>query len=141
MFGIKRLCDRTVLVIRGENGHSPLITIQAIEAYQLPEWGRTLNSPAPLQAHFMQSDQSYYSISAMYRRQATSDDPTKEERSEASDYIPTVCISTENAGPLKGITQFRLQPIANPTTGPNEPNFIYKWPLTIWQGHYSAKDQ
>lgn len=112
-----------------------------MEAYDLPKWGETVELPFPVQANFVHSNQTNYQISSMYRRQATSDEPTEEERKAAFNYFPTVCISVEATTPAKGITQYRLFPSYDVMPAPLEPRFVYEWPLSVWQGHYSEHDK
>lgn len=138
IFAIKLLCDGSILLVRGDDGHSAELSLHAIEAYAIPEWKSTSVSPAPLQCNYVQSNQKNYYISAMYTRQATSDNPSEEEIIKAQGYLPTVTISVESAHPIKGITQYRLYPMYVPE---EEPRFRYQWPMNVWQGHYSEHDQ
>jgi len=137
IFAIKILCDGTALIIRGEDGHSPYVNLHAIEAYVIPEMGKTVVDPLPAQCNYLHSNQTNYDISAMYQRQKKSDKPSPEEVIEASAYLPPVTISVESSPPARGITQYRLFPTR---VTDEEPHFAYAWPVTVWQGHYSEHD-
>ncbi|PVG01857.1 hypothetical protein CPB86DRAFT_698689 [Serendipita vermifera] len=139
IFAVKMLCDGTVLIVRGEDGHSPSLNLHAIEAYRPPEWGTTQFQPPPVQCNYLHSNQTNYNISAMYTRQKTSDNPSEEEVIEAVGYFPTVTISVESSDPNKGITQYRLYAKYDPAG--LDQKFAYQWPVTVWQGHYSEHDQ
>lgn len=140
IFATKLLCDGTALVIRGESGHSQTLNLHAIEAYQIPLWGTMHQAPMPLQCNYVHANQTNYTISEMYRRQPTCDNPSEEEIAEANGYYPAVTICVESSEPNRGITQYRLYPTREPETKESEARFSYIWPVTVWQGHYSEHD-
>ncbi|KAG8799518.1 hypothetical protein FRC17_007120 [Serendipita sp. 399] len=141
IFAIKLMCDGTILIIRGEAGHSSQLNLHALEAYEIPDWGSSVTDANPFNCNYIHSNQNNYTISQMYRRQKTCDKPTSEEFIEATGYIPPVTISVESSPPHKGITQYRLFPVRDSTSTDAEPKFGYSWPVTVWTGHYAEHDK
>ncbi|KAG8827947.1 hypothetical protein FRC19_011095 [Serendipita sp. 401] len=141
IFAVKLMCDGKILIVRGEAGHSSQLNLHALEAYEVPGWGTSQVNAVPNNCNYIHSNQNNYTISQMYRRQKTCDNPSTEEIIEASGYLPTITISVESSPPHKGITQYRLFPTRDPTSTDASPKFGYSWPITVWTGHYAEHDK